>query len=159
VDPYNLPFNASATGQTTWARDYDLAPEPTSQAQWYYPAANSPYENSAHFSNAYAQSQASSDSFSWGLPHEGHPTVSTSSEPFASSSSVEPSTSWDGAMPSFDFGGLETSRFSGSESSMAGCSDEMGVEAEQKSAQPESVRSFFSPSRLSEHPMADPVLS
>ena len=46
-------------------------------------------------------------------------------------------------MPSFDFGGLETSRFSGSESSMASRSDETGVEAEQELAQPESVRSFF----------------
>jgi hypothetical protein len=51
-------------------------------------------------------------------------------------------------MPSSDFGGLETSHFSGSESSMAGRSDETGVEVEQESAQPESVRSFFSKSSV-----------
>jgi hypothetical protein len=142
VDPYYLPLGASATVQTTWATDYDLVPEPTPQAQWCYPAVNSAYGDSAHFSNAHAPS-ASSDSISWGLPHESHPTVYTSSEPFGSSSSVESSFSWDGSMPSSDFGGLETSRFSGSESSMACRSDETGVEAEQESAQPESVRSFF----------------
>ena len=132
----------------TWATDYDLVPEhlvpePTLQAQWCYPAVA--YGNSAHFSNAYAPS-ASSDSISWDRLHEGQPTLSASSEPSASSSSFEPSFSWDGSMPSFDFGGLETSRFSGSESSMPSensRSDEMGIEAEQESAQPESVRSFF----------------
>jgi len=89
-------------------------------------------------------------------------------------------------MSFFDFGGLETSRCPGSESSIPsenGRSDEMGVEEEQatiaiersteaswgerpvfepdsvphqESTQPVSVRPFFSPSV--EHPMADPVL-
>ena len=164
---------------------FDFVPEPTLQAQWCHPAVDGTYGESAHCSSAHAPS-ASSESISWGLFHGGHSTLSASSDPFASSSLFDPSFSWDSSMPSFNFGGLETSRCSGSEPSIPsenGRSDEMGVEGEQPgiaiernteaswgegagfepdiiplqaSTQPGSVRPFFPPSV--EHPMADPVL-
>ena len=113
---------------------FDFVPESTPQAQWCYPAVDGTYGESAYCSSAHAPS-ASSESIDWGLLQEGHPTLSASSNPTAYSSSFDPLFAWDGSMPSFDSGGLETSRCSGSESSIPpseiGHSDERGAEAKQ----------------------------
>jgi len=164
----------------TWATDYDndqaqatwfqfdkennnhilnFAPEPALQAQWCYTAVDG-VNGIAHIRSSAHAPSPSSTSTCWGLLHEGHPTLSASSDPFASSRCWESEPS----MPS------ENDR-----------SDEMGVEGVQsrigmerntetswgeravfvvphqkESTQPGSVRPFFSPSV--EHSMADPVV-
>ena len=144
MDPHYLTLDASTIHPMTWATNYsydqaqatrpesfqfgennnhvfDFSLEPTPHAQWCYPVDDGAYED------AHAPS-ASSKSISWGLPHEGHQTLSASSYPLAPPTSFESTFPWDGSMPLFDFGCPE------SESSMPSGnsrSDGMDVEAKQ----------------------------
>ena len=98
------PVPGPTTDQMAWATDYNFDPAPM-HTQWCYPTVD-------------------------GTFHQGHPTLSTSSDPSPSSLSFDPAFSWDGSMSSFEFGGLETPRWSASGLSVpseSGPSDMMGV--------------------------------